>query len=145
MWRPEGNLILGVILGVPSIFSLRQGLLQVQKSSSKLGWLAREPQGSACFCFIPLGLGFHTSMLSFKMWVLGIKARSSCLASTLPTELSPQLQIWPFSQQQLNETGYMCGYISAITFKKEEQEQEKSKSVRATVSPPTTIYLEIRL
>lgn len=45
----------------------------------KLSWLAREPQGSTCLCF--LGGGFagmcHHSQLF--MWLLGIKPRSSCL------------------------------------------------------------------
>lgn len=71
------------------------------------------------------------SLLKFGFWGLNSDTYA-CLASILPTELSPQLQIWAISKQ-FNETGHM--FATSDSFLKRKPIARKTKSLRTLILP----------
>lgn len=71
------------------------------KIQSRLGWLAREPQGPNCLC-VPI-CTYHYTQVLFWGWNKGF---CSFVANTLPTE--PSLRPWTHSFSALFDLQMLC-------------------------------------
>lgn len=75
-----------------SLCFCERGSLKTFGTCCKLGWLAREPQGSTCLCISGTGLGIPlvSAAVTGGFWGADQRGLHVYTAGTLPIELSPK-------------------------------------------------------
>lgn len=85
---------MGSLLRHHPSYCLRQALFLAWNSTSRLGWVASDPWGSAWLCF-PSQLNISTCrhmLLFLKLWTLRIERMSLCLPKPSPQPLTRKLR-----------------------------------------------------